>query len=145
MSNTIRLSNPMSAGAMLAVPRQIWLATIGAVAVTREWAEKEAGALFRTLVDEGSAAESRAIRVLGTRVEKSVKTANAFARDARSGISASVASLARVASRVRGNLPAVHARLDVDTATPKRARAPQKARPAQRPAKTRTAKARSKR
>ena len=49
MSNTIRYGNP---AAVLAAPRQIWLATLGAAAMTREWAEKEAGTLFRSLVPD---------------------------------------------------------------------------------------------
>jgi hypothetical protein len=113
MSNTIRYGNP---AAMLAAPRQIWLATLGAAAVTREWAEKEAGALFRTLVKEGSAVETHAIRYIGNRVDTTVKAANTFARETRKGIDASVASLGRVASRLRTRLPSVRARIDVDSA-----------------------------
>ena len=113
MSNTIRYGNP---AAVLAAPRQIWLATLGAAAVTREWAEKEAGTLFRTLVREGSAAETHAIRYIGNRVDTSVKVANTFARETRKGIDASVASLARAASRLRTRLPSVRARIDVDSA-----------------------------
>ena len=56
MSNTIRYDNP---AAVLAAPRQIWLATLGAVAMTREWAEKEAGTLFRTLVSFSARYASR--------------------------------------------------------------------------------------
>ena len=113
MSNTIRYGNP---AAMLAAPRQIWLATLGAAAVTREWAEKEAGTLFRTLVREGSAAETHAIRYIGNRVDTSVKVANTSARETRKGIDASVASLARAAARLRTRLPSVRARVDVDSA-----------------------------
>ena len=124
MSNTIRYGNP---AAVLAAPRQIWLATLGAAAVTREWAEKEAGTLFRTLVREGSAAETHAIRYIGSRVDTSMKAANAFARVTRKGIDASVASLARAASRLRTRLPSVRARIDVDSA-PARKSAAQAAR-----------------
>lgn len=140
MSNTIRSSYPMG-GAMLAAPRQIWLATLGAAAVTRGWAEKEAGAVFRTLVKEGSAIESHAIRFVGNRIETSVRRAHALLRDAREGADASVAALARAASKVRSKLPAVRARIDVDTAAPKRARGVKTAKPAQRAAKTRGASA----
>ena len=113
MSNTIRYGNP---AAVLAAPRQIWLATLGAAAVTRGWAEKEAGTLFRALVKEGSVAETHAIRYIGNRVDTSVKAANALARETRKGIDASVASLARVAARLRTRLPSVRARIDVDSA-----------------------------
>ena len=142
MSNTIRLSVPVAGGALFAAPRQIWLATLGAAAVTREWADKEAGTLFRTLVKEGSAVESHALRFVGNRVETSVKRANAFARDARNGVKASLDSLAGVASLVRAKLPTVRARLDVESAAkPKRAvKTAKRARPARRTAKARTPK-----
>ena len=113
MSNTVRYGNP---AAVLAAPRQIWLATLGATTVTREWAEKEAGMLFRTLVREGSTAETRAIRYLGNRVITSVQAVNRLASETRKGLDASVASLARAASHLRARLPSVHARVDVDTA-----------------------------
>ena len=141
MSNTIRSSYPMG-GTMLAAPRQIWLATLGAAAVTREWAGKEAGTVFRTLVKEGSVAESHAIRFVGNRIERSVKRANALLRDARDGADASVAALTRVASKVRSTLPTVRARIDVDAAPPKRARGVKTAK-RQRVAKTRTASTRA--
>ncbi len=98
MSNMIRLSIPTTGAAMLAAPRQVWLATLGAAAVTREWAEKEAGPIFRTLVKEGSVVESRAMRVVGNRVETSMTHANALVRDARSSVRATVESLASIAS-----------------------------------------------
>jgi len=142
MSNTIRYDNP---AAVLAAPRQIWLATLGAVAMTREWAEKEAGTLFRSLVKEGSAAETNAMRYIGNRVDTSVKAANAFARETRRSIEASVASLARVASRLRTRLPSVRARIDVDSA-PARKSAGKAVRRAKKPVRTvRAVKSRAKR
>jgi len=122
MSSTTRLSMPIRAGAML-VPRQMWLATLGAAAVTREWAEKEAGGVFRTLVREGSVVESHAIRFLGRRMETSMRRADELARDARNGVRGSMQSLANVASFIRTKLPTVRARIDVQAATPKRAKA----------------------
>lgn len=119
MSNTIRSSISMTPGAMLA-PRHVWLATLGAAAVTREWAEKEAGTMFRALVSEGSAVESRAISAVGRRIETSMKRANVLARRARSGVKSSVESLANVASFVRTKLPAVRARIDVESASARR-------------------------
>jgi len=142
MSNTIRLSLPLTGGAVLAAPRQIWLATLGAAAVARDWTRKEAGTVFRTLVKEGSAVESQAIRVVGSRMETSAKRANALAREARSSLESSVVAFTTAASAfVRRRLPAVRARLDVEAAKPARKRA---AKPAQRAArravKTRTQK-----
>lgn len=133
MSNTIRYGNP---AAVLAAPRQVWLATLGAAAVTREWAEKEAGKLFRTLVREGSAAESNAIRYIGKRVDTSVKAANTFARETRKGIDASVASLARTASHLRTRVPSVRARIDVESAPPVRKSAGKTVRRAKKPVRT---------
>jgi hypothetical protein len=119
------MSSTMNRSAMLAAPRQIWLATLGAAAVTRDWAGKEAGSVFRTLVNEGSVVESRAIRVLGRRVEASVKRANALVGEARSSVRASVESLASAASAfVRTRLPTVRASIDVENAAPKRSAKP---------------------
>ena len=56
-------SNPIAEAAFNA-SRQMWLAGLGAAAVTREWARTEAGKTFRTLVKEGSAVETKAIRDL---------------------------------------------------------------------------------
>lgn len=121
MSNTTRLSIPMTPAAMLAAPRHIWLATLGAAAVTREWAERDAAAMFRSLVKEGTVVESRALNHVGTRIGTSVKRANALARSARSGVKASVESLASAASTfVRTKLPTVRARLDVESGGVKR-------------------------
>jgi len=101
----------------------MWLATLGAAAVTREWAEKEAGGVFRTLVREGSVVESHAIRYVGRRMETSMRRADALARDARNGVRGSMQSLANVASFLREKLPAVRARIDVQATAPKRAKA----------------------
>ena len=84
MSNMTRLSIPMtSAAAMLAASRQVWLAGLGAAVVTRDWAEREAGRVFRTLVKEGTVVESRAIRLVGDRVETSLTRANAMWQQTR--------------------------------------------------------------
>jgi hypothetical protein len=116
MSNTIRLSIP-PAGVLFAAPRQIWLATLGAAAVTRDWAQKEAGTVFRTLVKEGSAAESQALRVVGNRVETSMKRASTIASQARANVRSSVDALTSAATTlVQQRLAASHARRDVETA-----------------------------
>jgi poly(hydroxyalkanoate) granule associated protein phasin len=124
MSNTIRASIPLAGAAVLAAPRQIWLVTLGAAAVTRGWAHKEAGTVFRTLVKEGSAVESQAMRVVGSHVDTSVKRANALARQARAGLRSSVDALSAVASTlVRRRMPTLHARFDAEAAKPPRQRA----------------------
>ena len=122
MLNLARSSVAMTPAAVLAVPRHLWLATLGAAAVTREWAERDASATFRTLVSEGSSVESRALRRRGGRsgarlLETSLKRAGALARDARRGVKSSVETLAGVASTfVRTKMPTVRASVAVESA-----------------------------
>ncbi|HEY2817457.1 MAG TPA: phasin family protein [Casimicrobiaceae bacterium] len=71
---------------MFAASRQVWLAGLGAAVVTRDWAEKEASGVFRTLVKEGTAVESRVIRIVGDRVESSVTKANGVLKQTRAAI-----------------------------------------------------------
>ena len=121
MSNTTRLSLPTTPAAVLAAPRHLWLATLGAAAVTREWAERDAAAMFRSLVKEGSVVETRALNQVGKRIGTSMKRANALARTAKGGVRSSIESLASAASTfVRTKLPTVRARLDVQSAGVKR-------------------------
>ena len=77
-------------GAMLAASRQVWLAGLAAAVVTREWAGKEAAPMLRTLVRQGTVIESRAIRLVGARVETSVTRANALWRQARETLQSTV-------------------------------------------------------
>ena len=93
--------------AILAASRQVWLASLGAAVVTREWAQNEAGALFRTLVKEGTAVESRTFRKVGDRLEGSITLANDFWRTARGALTQSVKQAAETATTlVRETLPA---------------------------------------
>jgi hypothetical protein len=113
----------MNPAAVLVAPRHLWLATLGAAAVTREWAERDAAVMFRSLVKEGSVVESRAIDRVGNRIGTTVRRANALARSARSGVKASVETLANAASTfVRTKLPTVRARLEVQNAATKRSK-----------------------
>ena len=92
-----------------------------AAAVTREWAERDAAAMFRSLIKEGTVVESRAINLVSHRIGSSMKRANALARDARSGVKSSVESLANAASTfVRTKVPTVRARFEVESAGTKR-------------------------
>jgi hypothetical protein len=110
MSNTIRIAHV--GDTMLAAPRQVWLATLGAAAVTRGWAGREAGTMFRALVKEGAVVESQALRQVGERVER----ARRLARRAQSGVATSVTSLAKAATAlVRTRLPHVRASVAVET------------------------------
>jgi len=93
--------------ALFAASRQVWLASLGAAVVTREWAQNEAGALFRTLVKEGTAIESRTFRKVGERFEGSFTMANDFWRTARGTLTQSVKQAAETATTlVRETLPA---------------------------------------
>ena len=67
----------------LAASRQVWLAGLGAATVTRQWARNDAGHVFRALVKEGSAMETRAIRVIGKQVDTSLAVATTAWNKAR--------------------------------------------------------------
>ena len=90
-------SSPIAEAAIHAY-RQVWLAGLGAAAVTRDWARNEAGKTFRTLVKEGSAVETRAIRDLSERVDTSVKMATSLWREARETVVTAANTLAENAS-----------------------------------------------
>jgi hypothetical protein len=94
---TFNLSNNQFADSALAASRQVWLASLGAAAVTRDWALEEAGNTFRTLVKQGSAVETRAIRVLGDRIETSIATASSLWKQASRTVLTSVSTLGETA------------------------------------------------
>ena len=75
-TTTISLQPRQISESMLAVSRQVWLASLGAAVVTREWAQKEASKTLDTLVREGTVVESRAIRFVGDQLEASMSRAN---------------------------------------------------------------------
>ena len=78
MLNSLQYKSQQVSGNVLAASRQVWLAGLGAAVVTREWAEREAATVLRTLVKEGTAVESKAFRMVGNRVETSLTRANAM-------------------------------------------------------------------
>jgi hypothetical protein len=82
-------SSPLSEAA-LAASRKVWLAGLGASVVTRDWVGAEGGQMFRTLVKQGTAVESRAIRFLGKKVETSLTQANTMWSTTRRTVEASV-------------------------------------------------------
>ena len=83
--------------AVLAASRQMWLASLGAAVVSREWAQAEASNVFRTLVREGTAVESKAIRIVGDGLEVSFTRANAVWKQTRSTVESTVRQLADTA------------------------------------------------
>lgn len=92
--------------AVLNASRQVWLASLGAAVVTRDWAQSEAGNVFRTLVKEGTAIESKTIRLVGDRIETSFAAANTLWRRARGSVQSSVRQAADTAvTLVQNNLP----------------------------------------
>ena len=92
--------------AVLAASRQVWLASLGAAVVSRDWAQSEAGNVFRTLVKEGTAVESKAIRMVGDGLEVSLTRANAVWRQARTTMQSTVKHAATSAvTLVQNNLP----------------------------------------
>ena len=93
----INNGNPIS-DAAFAASRQVWLAGLGAAAVTREWARTEAGKTFRTLVKHGSTVENRAIRVLGDRIETSIANATSIWKQTRATVMTTASTLAETAT-----------------------------------------------
>ena len=77
--------------------RQMWLASLGAAVVTRDWVQSEAGGVFKTLVKEGTVVESRAIRFVGDRIETSVSIANSVWKETRKTVESTVKQAADTA------------------------------------------------
>ena len=111
------------ADAAFAASRQVWLAGLGAAAVTRHWARKDAGNTFRALVKEGSAVEKQAIRVLSDRVETSIATATSLWKQTRATALTTANTLAETATSALSKFKApVIVRSTPPVKTAKRAR-----------------------
>ena len=104
----LNTNTPTSVGDyVLTASRQVWLAGLGAAVVTRDWAEKEGGSVFRNLVREGTAIESRAIRFVGDRLETSFVQANTAWKRTRRNVTTTVKAYADTAAiLVRETIPA---------------------------------------
>ena len=113
----LRIGNPM-----LNASRQVWLASLGAAVVTRDWAQSEAGNVFRSLVKEGTIVESRTIRVVGSRLESTIDVANTMWKRARA-VARKTADNA--VTLVQSNLPNV--KLPAMFVAPVKAPAPKRA------------------
>jgi pyruvate/2-oxoglutarate dehydrogenase complex dihydrolipoamide acyltransferase (E2) component len=83
--------------AAMAASRQMWLASLGAAVVTRDWVQNEAGTVLKTLVKEGTAVESRAIRFVGDQIETSMTRANTVWRHTRRTVESTVKQAAETA------------------------------------------------
>ena len=106
MLNSIQYKSNQVGNTVYAASRQVWLAGLGAAVVTRDWAEREAGNVFRTLIKEGTAVESRAFRLVGDQVESSMTRANVLWKKTRSTLETTVRAYADTAvTIVRKSLP----------------------------------------
>jgi hypothetical protein len=95
---TLGFNNNPLADAAFAASRQVWLAGLGAAALTRDWARHEAGKTFRALVKEGSVVEKQAIRMLSDRVETSIATATSLWKQTRATALTTANALAETAT-----------------------------------------------
>ena len=83
--------------AAIAASRKVWLASLGAAVVTRDWVQAEAGDAFKTLVKEGSIVESQAVRFVGDRIETSFSMANSVWKETRRTVESTVKQAADAA------------------------------------------------
>ena len=124
--------------------RQMWLASLGAAVVTRDWVQTEAGGAFKNLVKEGTVIESRAIRFVGDRIENSVSFANSVWKDTRKSVESTVKHAADAAVTIAQQvlpktLPAFELPGAPKRRTAKAARKPARAGAAKRAKRTRKA------
>lgn len=109
---TVQARQLSAALAVQQASRQIWLAGLGAAALTRDWAESGAAPLFRSLVKQGTIVEARTIRAVGDRLETSYSAANSAWRRARAVMQSGVreaagSAVALVQQRLPRSLPKV--------------------------------------
>ena len=81
----------------LAAPRQMWLASLGAAAVTRDWVQSEVRQTFKTLVKEGTIVESRAMTYVSDQIEGSMNRANTVWKQTRATVESGVKQAAETA------------------------------------------------
>jgi hypothetical protein len=126
----------LSEAAML-TSRQVWLASLGAAVVTRDWVQTEAGGMLRTLVKEGTVVESRAIRFVGDRIETSVSVANNVWKETRRTVESTVKQAAETAVSIAQQvLPKSLPKFELPlAAAPRKPRAKPAKRAAKRPVK----------
>jgi hypothetical protein len=97
MKSNLNLQPNRFGEAAINASRQMWLASLGAAVVTRDWVQSEAGDAFKTLVKEGTVVESRAIRFVGDRIENSVSFANSVWKETRKTVESTVRQAADTA------------------------------------------------
>jgi hypothetical protein len=109
----------------LAASRQVWLASLGAAAVARDWVQSEATKTFKTLVKEGTVVESRAVSFVGERIELSMNRANRVWKRTRNTVESTVRDAANTAVTIANNalpksLPRIELPLVAKAQAPKR-------------------------
>jgi len=110
----------------LAASRQVWLASLGAAAVTRDWVQTEASRTFKSLVKEGTVVESRAVTFVGDQIEVSMNRANRLWKRTRSTVESTVKQAADAAVSIANTaLPKSLPRIELPAAVkPARAKKP---------------------
>ena len=124
-----------------AASRQVWLASLGAAAVTSDWMQTEARRKFKALVKEGTIVETRAVTFVGEQIEGSMNRANLLWKRTRRTVESTVKQAADTAVAIAQkalpkSLPTVE--VQIATAPAARAKKPARARKAARPAKRAT-------
>jgi hypothetical protein len=87
----------------LAASRQVWLASLGAASVTRDWVQTEAAKTFKSLVKEGTVVESRAVTFVGDQIEVSMTRANRLWKQTRTTVESTVKQAADAAVTLANN------------------------------------------
>jgi hypothetical protein len=97
LKSSINLQSNRLGEAAIATSRQVWLASLGAAVVTRDWVQSEAGDMFKTLIKEGAVVESQAVRYVGDRLETSFSAANSVWKETRRTVESTVKQAADAA------------------------------------------------
>jgi hypothetical protein len=121
-----------------AASRQMWLASLGAAAVTSDWMQTEARRKFKALVKEGTIVESRAVTFVGDQIEGSMNRANLLWKRTRRTVESTVKQAADTAVAIAEKvLPKSLPKVEVNIAAAPAAKAkkPARARKTARPAK----------
>ena len=97
LKSTIAFQPNRIGDAAINASRQVWLASLGAAVVTRDWVQSEAGSKFKALIREGSVVESQAVRFVGDRLETSISMANSVWKETRKTVESTVKQAADAA------------------------------------------------
>ena len=101
LKSSVHLQPTRLSEAAINASRQVWLASLGAAVVTRDWVQTEAGDMFKSLVKEGTVVESQAVRFVGHRLETSFSAANSVWKETRRTVESTVKQAADAAVSFR--------------------------------------------